>query len=501
MRFNRMSPLRAASIAGRSSHLAERPVQRQSLMAKVLIVDDEPMVCDLLSGVVKSAGHDVAYAFTLGEGLRETAAGRYDVIFLDVQMPDGNGLDFIEQVREASSAPEVIIMTGMGDLDGAELAIKSGAWDYLEKPASIQNMLLPLVRALQYREQKHAGRHKDGVRALNRCGIIGNSAQLRTTLDLLAQAADSDLNVLIQGETGSGKELFALAIHTNSARAHEPFVILDCSALPETLVESTLFGHDRGTMAGADRVHEGLIMQADGGTLFLDEVGDLPPALQKALLRVLQEKRFRQIGGKREIDSNFRLVAATNRDLGRMVEQGLFRNDLLFRLRSFVLDLPPLRKHPDDVKDLALHYVARFCERHGMITKGFSPEFLEALRAYPWPGNVRELINSLETAMIAAHHEPILFPKHLPQAIHIHLVKSSLTRNGAASGSRDDARSQVQESLPPFREYRETLEQQYLQKLMASSAGNIKQACAISGLSRSRLYELMKLHQIVAAKQ
>jgi two-component system, NtrC family, response regulator len=469
-------------------------------MAKVLIVDDDPMMCDLLSGVVKSAGHDVAYAFTLGEGLRETIRGRYDVVFLDVQMPDGNGLDIIDQVREAPSAPEVIIMTGTGDLDGAELAIKSGAWDYLEKPSSIQSMLLPLVRALQYREQKHAGSHGDGARALDRCGIIGNSPPMRAALDQLAQAADSDLNVLIQGETGTGKELFALGIHNNSARAQEPFVILDCSALPETLVESMLFGHDRGAFTGADRAKEGLIKQADGGTLFLDEVGELPLALQKAFLRVLQERRFRPLGGKREIQSNFRLVAATNRDLGWMTEQGLFRNDLLFRLRSFVVQLPPLREHPDDIKDLALHYVARFCQRHSMITKGFSPECLEALRAYQWPGNVRELINSLETAMIAARYESTLFAKHLPQPIRIHLIKSSLTGKDAVPNSRREGRDQLREPLPLFRDYRETLEQQYLQKLMALSTGSIKQACAISGLSRSRLYELLKHHQVVAAR-
>ncbi len=469
-------------------------------MSKVLIVDDDCMMCDMLSQAIESAGHAVSASHMLADGLRAAVDGRFDVVFLDVQLPDGNGLEIVSRFREMPTAPEVIIMTGTGDADGAELAIKSGAWDYIEKPSSLQNMLLPLVRALQYREEKLARCPGDGARSFNAGGIIGDSRQMQSALTLLAQAAHSDLNTLIQGETGTGKELFALAIHNNSARARQPFVVLDCSALPQNLVESMLFGYDRGAFTGADRAKEGLIIQADGGTLFLDEVGELPLALQKAFLRVLQEKRFRPIGGKREIESDFRLVAATNRDLGKMADEGQFRADLLFRLRSFVIELPPLRAHPSDIKDLALHYMLRFGERHGMNMKGFSPEFLEALMAYQWPGNIRELINCVEMAMIAGQHEPTLFVKHLPQTIRIDLAKSSLALKGRSNGSQKEARDQGFESILPFRQYRDAMERQYLEKLIASSAGNIKQACSISGLSRSRLYELLKSHQILLGR-
>jgi two-component system NtrC family response regulator len=464
-------------------------------MARILIIDDDPMMCDVLSRAVRGVGHDAVYAFTLTEGLREAAKGRFDVVFLDVQMPDGNGLEVLPKMRRMPSSPEVIIMTGRGDPDGAELAINSGAWDYIEKPASVVNMTLPLVRALQYREEKQSRVLGDGVKALNRGGIIGNSPLMKVALDLLAQAADSDLNVLISGETGTGKELFALAIHNNSARSAKPFVVLDCSALPETLVESMLFGHDRGAFTGADRAREGLIKQADGGTLFLDEVGELPLSLQKAFLRVLQERRFRPLGGRREIESNFRLVAATNRDLGTMVQNGQFRNDLLFRLRSFAIELPPLRKHTEDIKDLAIHYMAKFCERHGMGIKGFSPDFLEALIAYDWPGNVRELVNSMERALIEARHEPTLFVKHLSHSIRIHLARASLTKTPIIIDPPKPANPHPG-SIPRLREYREAADREYLQKLMALTSGTIKEACEISGLSRSRLYELLKKLQL-----
>ncbi|HAA05022.1 MAG TPA: Fis family transcriptional regulator [Syntrophobacteraceae bacterium] len=465
-------------------------------MASVLIIDDDPMFCDLLTDVVRNAGHDAASVHTLEDGFRRMGKGRFDVVFLDVQMPDGDGLEVLDQVRAAPSAPEVIIVTGDGNADGAELAIRTGAWDYLEKPSSIQSMLLPLTRALRYRAEKRSRSRLDGVRVLDRGDIVGGSPPMITSLDLVAQAADSDVNVLIHGETGTGKELFALAIHNNSARAHKPFVVLDCSAIPETLVESMLFGHTRGAFTGADRAREGLVKQADGGTLFLDEVGELPLRLQKALLRVLQERRFRPLGGKREISSDFRLVSATNRDLGRMVDDGGFRKDLLFRLRSFVIELPPLRSHLGDIKDLTLHYMLRFSERHGVAMKGFAPDLLEALRSYPWPGNVRELINCIEMAMIAARHEPTLFAKHLPQSIRIHLVKASLRSRDAPGNLKENSVDSESKDLPGFREYRESWEKRYLEKLMTQSVGSIKKACLISGLSRSRLYELLKHHRI-----
>jgi two-component system NtrC family response regulator len=465
-------------------------------MAHLLIIDDDEMMCDMLSTMVSHMGHEVTCANTLQDGLQESLSGNFDVVFLDVRMPDGSGLDVLPRIREAPSSPEVIIVTGFGDPDGAELAIKNGAWDYIEKPSSIKAMTLPLVRALQYREEKQA--RKPPI-ALNREGIVGNSPQMKACINLVAHAANSDAHVLITGETGTGKELFAYAIHNNSPRADKNFVVVDCAALPENLVESMLFGHERGAFTGADRAQDGLIKQADGGTLFLDEVGELPLSTQSSFLRVLQERRFRPIGGKQEIASNFRLVVATNRDLEGMVKQGQFRKELLFRLRSFSIELPPLREHPDDIKELVLYYTAQICERYGTETKGFSPEFFEALFSYDWPGNIRELVNTMERTIAAARQDPILFPKHLPPHIRIDVAKTSLRKEAPVGSSQRGDVAPLRE-LPPLRDFRENalseVEQNYLHNLMSLTGGNIKEACKISGLSRPRLYALLKKYHM-----
>jgi len=331
--------------------------------------------------------------------------------------------------------------------------------------------------------------------ALDRSGIVGESPRIKTCLDLVAQVAGTDATVLITGETGTGKELFASAIHRNSPRGNQPFVVVDCAALPETIVESMLFGHEKGAFTGADRTREGLIKQAHGGTLFLDEVGELPLQVQKAFLRVLQERRFRPIGSKSEVESDFRLVSGTNRDLQKMVEEGSFRSDLLFRIRSFTIELPPLRERPRDIKDLAMHYLANLCERYSLGLKGFSPDFLEALLAYHWPGNVRELFHALERALAVARDEPTLFPIHLPDSIRIHLAAMLLSKKTAPGPPRAET-SLRPESILPFKEFRETMDRQYLTHLISHTGRNIKEACRISGLSRSRLYELLKEYNI-----
>ncbi len=264
-------------------------------MADALIIDDDVTVCSMLSRMLENIGHGATHAHTLEEGLREVLSRSYDIVFLDVGLPDGNGLDALPKILETGSSPEVVIITGAGDPDGAELAIRSGAWDYLQKPLSPEKVILPLKRVLQYRDGLKKAQ-KPPV-SLKREGIIGNSPTIKACLDLVAQAAGSESNVLISGETGTGKELFARAIHDNSPRAGGIFVTVDCAAIPDTLVESTLLGHVKGAFTGADRTQEGLIKQADGGTLFLDEVGELPLPLQKAFLRVLQERRFRPLGG------------------------------------------------------------------------------------------------------------------------------------------------------------------------------------------------------------
>ncbi len=468
---------------------------RASVVANILIIDDDKMICDSLSKVVKRSGHNVSSALTLNEGLKEALSTSFDVVFLDVNMPDGNGLDVLPRIRETSSSPEVIIITGSGDPNGAELAIKSGAWDYIEKPLSIKDVTLPLVRSLQYREEKKT---RKPLVSLKKEGILGNSSQMKTCFDLLAKAADSDVNVLVTGETGTGKELFARASHQNSSRSNKNFVVVDCAALPDTLIESVLFGHTKGAFTGADRVQIGLIEQADRGTLFLDEVGELPLSLQKAFLRVLQEHHFRPIGSEREIKSDFRLISSTNRNLDEMVQGGRFRKDLLFRLHSFNIELPPLREHAEDIKELVIYYIAKLCEHYGIGTKGFSPELMDALVAYDWPGNVRELVNTLERAIATARNEPTLFHKHLPIHIRVKLARAMVSKE-VRNNDRSKGNTISAEGFPKLKDFRETTfakaEQQYLQDLMWLTKGNMKEACQLSGVSRSRLYELIKKYK------
>lgn len=467
-------------------------------MSNILIIDDDVLFSRLISRRVTKLGHATREAHILEDGLKEASADAFDIVFLDVRLPDGNGLDALPILQQTLSSPEVIIMTGAGDPDGAELAIKNGAWDYIEKPSSSEAMILSFIRALQYREEKRARGPKHGegggIVALKREGIIGNSPPVNRCLDLVAQASSSHANVLLIGETGTGKELFAQAIHNNSSRARKSFVVVDCTALPQGLVESILFGHEKGAFTGADRHMEGLIRQADGGTLFLDEVGELPLGVQKSFLRVLQEHRFRPLGGDREIESHFRLIAATNRNLNEMVSTGLFRRDLLFRLHSIAIELPPLRERREDIKELAIYYMNRFCERYGTETKGFSPDYFEALMAYDWPGNVRELVNTMETTFAAAGHAPTLFSRHLPAQIRIWLARDAIEKKPPSPknplGPPDAHASST--GLPTLRDYREALELRYLQDLISTSGGNVEEACRISALSRSRLYELMK---------
>ncbi|MBN1842039.1 MAG: sigma-54-dependent Fis family transcriptional regulator [Deltaproteobacteria bacterium] len=461
-------------------------------MANILIIDDDKMICDALCDVLRERGYESTNAITLKDGFEKASTGAFDVVFLDVRMPDGNGLDVLPRIMLTPSSPEVIIITGQGEPDGAELAIRSGAWDYIQKPFSAESMIQHLARALRYREEKKLAKP---LGAFMRGNIIGESPQLTDCLKLAAQAAQSDANVLITGETGTGKELFARAVHSNSQRSKKNFVVVDCAALPKTLVESVLFGHEKGAFTGADTPHIGLLKQADGGTLFLDEVGELPLFLQKAFLRVLQERRLRPIGGKGEIESDFRLVVATNRDLDKMVQNRQFRNELLFRIRSFTIHLPPLRERREDIKQLATFHTVKLCKRYGMKPKSFSPEFLDILLVYDWPGNVRELANTIDKAIAIAQDAPILFCKHLPTRLRVRVARVSVT-NGPAAGDDPARTAEPFRVFPKFRNFQQATEQEYLQDLISLTRGNIKAACRICGMSRSHLYALLNKHKL-----
>lgn len=470
-------------------------------MSTVLVIDDDPQVGQTMRRIMARMGLSSLSAATLAEGKSILREQDVDVVFLDVRLPDGNGLDALPEIIGSPSAPEVIILTGQGDPDGAELAIQGGVWDYLVKPTSIKNTMLSLERALKFRQEKKSCRGSPV--ALNLEGVVGMGPGMRACFDLVAQAARSDAGTLITGETGTGKELLARTIHANSARSTQGFVVVDCASLTESLVESALFGHKKGAFTGADRDSLGLIRLAHGGTLFLDEVGELPLTIQKSFLRVLQEKRFRPLGDVREASSDFRLIAATNRDLAAMVEQGGFRADLLFRLKTIHIAVPPLRDRSEDIKPLAMYHVNRLCDRYGLPTKGFDPEFFEFLRAYSWPGNVRELFNVLEVALVSAGESKVLYAMHLPNEVRIAVTRASLHRNGgpgqaaeAATSSPPPAAQSANSARMTLREHKLAMERRYLEELAAEASGDVDSMLAVSGLSKSHLYALLKKHGI-----
>lgn len=471
-------------------------------MSEILIIDTNESFISTLSSEIAQMGHHVETAHDIGMALDLVASWAFDVVFLNAEMPDGRGIDALSAIIEAPSFPETIIYADSGDPDEAEHAIKMGAWDYVERPATVRSMVLSLVRAIQYRARKIPRQPGTVLKQDTIEDIAGNSPQMKRCLERLALTANSNANVLITGETGTGKELFAWAIHRNSRRANKRFVVVDCAALPDTLVESTLFGYEKGAFTGADKAQSGLIKKADGGTLFLDEVGELPLSIQKSFLRVLQERRFRQIGSLTEVRSDFRLIAASNRDLNAMVQRHQFRKDLLFRLRAFTIDLPPLRERLEDIREISVHHVAKQCECYGLSGKSFSPDFLDVLSRYEWPGNVRELVNALERAVSAAGEEPTIFPKHLPVYIRVQLARASIgeDQDQNASGAKS-CRNNVRDSkaLPGLADIREAAiteaEQRYMRRLMAVSK-DIQEACSISGVSRSRIYALLKKYGV-----
>jgi two-component system NtrC family response regulator len=467
-------------------------------MAVILIIDTDPVAVRRMTETFESEGHHVLHSTSPGMALHYADGEPIDVAFLKDHLPEGSTIDIIQPLLRAPSSPEVIILSDDPDPAQAEAAIRQGAWDYCETPASDKALLLALLRVIRYRERSTSASAEPAVERRKFENIRGSSLKLLRCLELADKAAQSDVSVLIEGETGTGKELFAWAIHNNSARADRNYVVVDCAALPETLVESTLFGHEKGAFTGATSSKSGLIKQADGGTLFLDEVGELPLTVQKSFLRVLQEGRYRPVGARREEHSDFRVIAATNRNLTRLLDKGKFRTDLLFRLQAMKIVLPPLREHSEDIEEIVHHHVSNLHRNAGVPLKEFSADFFETLQRYLWPGNVRELLNAIDRSIMAARDEPVLFPKHLPTDIRVNLTLDSIEED--EESFPDPVAEENAPALIPLQELREAtineLEKNYLADLMLLTKGDMKQASAISGLSRSRLYALLKRHDV-----
>ncbi|BCS89121.1 Fis family transcriptional regulator [Pseudodesulfovibrio sediminis] len=441
------------------------------------------------------------YVETLEEGFTELQSDSYDVVLLDVHMEHNDDLSHIPKLLSSPNTPDVIVISENRDGDAAEQAIRLGAWDYLVKPFSQVDFEQCLTRCLQ---QRDAREKFSAETPFNRGSIIGDSPLLLKALRWVGIVARTKCNALILGETGTGKELFARAIHDNSDRKNESFTVVDCTNLPHTLAQSILFGHKKGTFTDAKENQEGLFKQADGGTIFLDEIADLDPTTQKSILRVLQERSFRPLSSKKEVKSDFRLVAATNKDLHAMVEEGTFRSDLYFRLKSCLITLPPLRERLEDLEPIASHCTKQICKEQGVPVKRLSEDYIENLKKYDWPGNVRELINTITYSVTNSYEGKILNPYSLPRELRMCIVKTTVENSDSSPAPKKvtvlPEMETKAESPPTLKEVRNVvvsqMEAEYLLNLMRKTDGDIKKACKAAGLSRARLYELLQKHDI-----
>lgn len=469
-------------------------------MARILVVDDDETFSYVLKRACSRQGHEVALSASAREA-KDASSGMFDVVFLDISLPDGNGLSLLPLLLGNEGHPEVIVITGHDNREWLEQALIAGAWDFIRKDDSLETVLAALEQALLYHQNRCGARlPSPGQRTtqLRRDRLVGSGAAIGRCLEAVLQCADSDVCVLLGGETGTGKEVFARTIHENSSRPNGPFVVVDCAAIPENLAESLLFGHVRGAFTGAVTRENGLIPEADGGTLFLDEVGELPLSLQKVFLRVLQEKRVRPVGSIQEHPCDFRLIAATNRNLERMVAEGSFRRDLFYRLQTVHILLPPLRDRQEDILPLAHHFCGHFSELYALPAKQLAAGTATALQAYGWPGNVRELCGAVERSVLAAGRASVIFPQHLPTGIRIHAATQRLAAFSAPRGKETSPAAGG--ALPSYAAFREQVwqkaEGRYLARVLDQTGGDIPKACEATGLSRSRLYALLKRHSL-----
>jgi two-component system response regulator AtoC len=389
-------------------------------LPKILVVDDEPNVGMIFHHVLGDAGYDVISAANGAECLRTLKKQNPNVVFLDLRMPGMDGIETLRRIRETHPNLTVIIMTAYQTVSSAVESMKLGAYDYLIKPLDTERLKSIVKQALEIGEisQKTPSAKKvEGADTLPPQDVVAQSAEMRRILSLVEKVASTNLTVLILGESGTGKEVFARAVHRLSPRRQKPFVVVDCAALPESLIESELFGYEKGAFTGADATRPGKFESADEGTLFLDEIGNLPLTVQAKLLRFLQEPSIERLGGRKgPITLDVRILAATNADLEKSVKEGTFREDLYHRLKVFLIELPPLRSRgPEDLDHLVSSIVENFRRQFGKSGLTVDPKTMALLKAYPWPGNIRELQNALRSAALLA--DGVILPAHLPISI------------------------------------------------------------------------------------
>jgi DNA-binding NtrC family response regulator len=404
-----------------------RPLNR----LRVLFADDEAALRELMRDELPRLGCDVTVCADGASAVAALERTAYDCLIVDLDMPGMSGLEVIARMREISPDTDAVVLTGKSSLESAIAALRYGAFDYLTKPCRLFELKALLERVAEKRSL--AKRYRAVKRQLERIEgntqLIGSSAAMAQVRALIARVAPTNSTVLIRGETGTGKELVARSLHEQSRRADEPFVAINCGALPETLIESELFGHRKGAFTGADDHRAGLFEIADGGTIFLDEIGELPRGLQAKLLRVLESGEIRRVGENESFRVDVRVICATHRNLQEMVESGEFREDLMFRINTFEISLPPLRARLEDIPELAEHLYRRFRPQANPDETHFSPEALAVLQSHSWPGNVRELANVIEHATILCDQPPVR-PEHLPSNFGLHPVRRKLRALG-----------------------------------------------------------------------
>ena len=447
------------------------------MTVELLLVDDDRSLCETLAAGLKKRGFHVTWRTSAGDALRALEEGDFDVVVTDLQMREMGGIELCERVAANRPDIPVVVFTSFGSLDSAVAAIRAGAYDFISKPVEVDALAISVDRAAKHRQlRQEVKRLRLEVERQPRSKeLLGESPAMEAVQDLIGRVAQSEANVLVSGESGTGKELVARAIHHRSARLRGPFVAINCSAVPETLLESELFGHSRGAFTDAKEAHPGLFVQAKGGTLFLDEIGDMPLGLQPKLLRVLQERMVRPLGAKAEVPVDVRIVTATNRDLESAIEEKRFREDLYYRINVIHIPLPPLRARGGDVLPLALHFVRRFAEQSHKSVTGFTKEVAEKLTAYAWPGNVRELQNSMERAVALARFEELCVDD-LPEKIRDY-------RSSHVLVAGNDPTELV--SL-------EEVERRYILRVLDAVAGNKTAAARVLGLERKTLYRKLE---------
>jgi len=442
-------------------------------MHSILIVDDEPGIRQSLKGVLEDEGYKT-FAVGSGEACLEVLERRsFDVVLLDIWLPGMDGLEALEKIKQADDGPEVIMISGHGTIETAVRATKLGAFDFLEKPLSLEKTLILLKNAIEARHLR--GENRDLKKQVQARGVIvGESIPIKALRQQIALMAPTNGRVLIYGESGTGKELVALAIHAQSLRKEAMFVEVNCAAIPEDLIESELFGHRKGSFAGAEHDKDGKFQRADGGTLFLDEVGDMSLKTQSKVLRTLDEQRFTPVGGDEPLTVDVRVIAATNKDLEEEISRGNFREDLFYRLNVIPFHVPPLRERHEDIPLLARHFLKEFSAAYSRRARELRDDAIETLLRYVWPGNVRELRNVIERMVIMNPTMTRLERKHLPPLVY-----------------RDGSRRSIGE-FSTLHQARAAYERDYILKKLDENHGNISRTAEVLGLERSHLYRKMK---------